>query len=158
MQRGEYEKAREIGDGSSLSISIVVSGFNKDITEPMLEGALATLKEWGVKEEGITVLRVPGAFELPYGCLKLIKDKKPDGLIALGCVIKGDTEHDRYIASAVAGGIMDLITEHGLPIAFGVITTNNLEQAQVRSTGEANKGREAALATLETLLISPERS
>lgn len=151
MQRGEYQKAREAKDGSKLSIGIVVSSFNTDITEPMLEGALATLKEWSVKDENITVFRVPGSFELPYGCLKLIKEKRPDGIIAIGCVIKGDTEHDRYIATATADGLMRLTLDHALPISFGVITTNTLEQAQIRSTGETNKGKEAALAVLELL-------
>jgi 6,7-dimethyl-8-ribityllumazine synthase len=151
MQRGEYQKAREAKDGSRLSIGIVVSSFNTDITEPMLEGARATLKEWGVKDENVTVLRVPGSFELPYGCLKLIKEQKPDGIIAIGCVIKGDTEHDRYIATATADGLMRLTLDHFVPISFGVITTNTLEQAQIRSTGKTNKGKEAALAVLELL-------
>ncbi len=152
MQRGEYEKARKAGDGSTLSIGIAVSAFNADITEGMLEGALATLKEWGVDDGKITLLRVPGSFELPYACQKLIKEQAPDAVIALGCIIKGDTEHDRHIATAVAGGLMRLTLDHGIPVSFGVITTNTLEQAQVRSQGESNKGREAALAVLETLV------
>lgn len=152
MQRGEYEKARKAGDASKLTIGIAVSAFNADITEGMLAGALATLKEWGVEDRNIPLLRVPGSFELPYACQKLIKDKKPDAVIALGCIIKGDTEHDRHIATAVAGGLMRLTLDHGMPVSFGVITTNTLEQAQVRSKGESNKGREAALAVLETLV------
>lgn len=152
MQRGEYEKARTVKDGSKLSFGIVVSSFNTDITEPMLEGALATLKEWGVKEERITVSRVPGAYELPFGCKRLIEEKKPDAVIAIGCVIKGDTDHDRYIADAAAHGLMRVMLDSGVPVSFGVITTNNLEQAVTRSTGETNKGREAALAALELLL------
>ncbi len=151
MQRGEYQKAREAKDGGKLKIGIVVSSFNSDITESMLEGVLATLKEWSVADENITVFRVPGSFEIPYGCLKLIKEKKPDGIIAIGCVIKGDTEHDRYIATATADGIMRLTLLYELPISFGVITTNTLEQAKIRSTGETNKGKEAALAVLELL-------
>ena len=152
MQRGEYQKTREAKDGSKLSIGVVVSSFNTDITEPMLEGALETLGAWGVKDENITIQRVPGSFEIPYGCLTLIRAKKPDAIVAIGCVIKGDTEHDRYIASATADGIMRLTLDHHIPISFGVITTNTLEQAQVRSTGETNKGREAALGVLELLL------
>lgn len=152
MQRGEYEKARAAKDGSKLSIGIVVSSFNTDITEPMLDGALTTLKEWGVIEERISVARVPGAFELPIGSQRLILQKKPDAVIAIGCVIKGDTEHDRYIADAAANGLMRVMLDSNTPISFGVITTNNLEQAVIRSTGETNKGREAALAVLELLL------
>jgi len=153
MQRGEYEKERAAKDGSKLRVGVVVSAFNEDITEPMLEGAKETLREWGVKENNIDVIRVPGSFEIPYGCLTLISRKKPDAIIAIGCVIKGETDHDRYIASAVADGIMQLTLTHKVPISFGVITTNTLEQAKVRSTGTANKGREAALAALEMALL-----
>lgn len=151
MQRGEYQKARDTRDGSKLKIGIVVSSFNTDITESMLQGARATLEAWRVSDDHITVLRVPGSFEIPYGCQKLIREKKPDGIIAIGCVIKGDTEHDRYIASATAEGLMRLSLDHELPISFGVITTNTLEQAQVRSRGDTNKGIEAAHAVLELL-------
>ena len=119
----------------------------------MLEGAQETLKKWQVKEERIRVVRVPGSFEIPFGCLKLIQDTKPDAIIALGCVIKGETEHDRYIASAAADGIMSLSLQYGVPISFGVITTNTLAQAMERSTGETNKGREAAEAALALALL-----
>lgn len=152
MQRGEYEKTRAAKDGSALSIGIAVSSFNTDITEPMLEGARSVLAQWGVKDENVSVMRVPGAFELPYACQKLIEEKKPDAVIAIGCVIKGDTEHDRYIAAAAADGIMRVMLDTKTPVSFGVITTNDLAQAVVRSTGETNKGREAALAALELLL------
>ncbi len=153
MQRGEYEKERVTKDASKLKVGIVVSAFNEDITEPMLEGAKATLAEWGVKNENVEVVRVPGSFEIPYGCLSLIKKRKPNAIIAIGCVIKGETDHDRYIASAAADGIMSLTLTHNVPISFGVITTNTLEQAKVRSVGTTNKGREAALAALEMALI-----
>lgn len=152
MQRGEYEKRHEVKDGSALKIGVVVSSFNADITESMLDGALATLKEWGVKTENITVRRVPGSFEIPYGCLQLIQTEKLDAIVAIGCIIKGDTEHDRYIARAVTDGIMRLTLDHQIPISFGVITTNTLAQAQVRSTGETNKGIEATRGVLELVL------
>lgn len=153
MQRGEYEKERTLHDASRLRIGIVVSTFNADITEPMLTGATATLKEWKVKEENIEVVRVPGSFEIPYGCLVLLQKGKFDALIAIGCIIKGETDHDRYIASATADGIMSLMVEHKTPISFGVITTNTLEQAKVRSLGQTNKGREAALAALDMAFL-----
>ena len=149
MQRDHYQKERKIRDASKRRFGIVVSDFNADITSGLLEGALATLKSWKVKDSNITVTHVPGGFELPIGCLTLLKKKKYDALIALGCVIKGETKHDEYIANAVAQGLMRLSLDKGLPIAFGVLTPNTLEQAKARSMGPANKGIEAALAVLE---------
>ena len=140
-------------DGLKLKIGIVVSAFNKDITESMLNGVLAVLKGARVKKINISVLRVPGSFEIPYGCVKLLKARKPDAIITLGCIIKGETTHDQYIASAASNGIMDVMLSYGVPISFGVITVNNLRQAKVRSTRETNKGREAAITALEMALI-----
>jgi len=154
MQGSHYEKEVKVEDASHLSIGIVVSEFNSDITEPMLTGALTTLRQWGVKEQNIKVVHVPGSFEIPYGCKKLLSgQKKPSAIVALGCVIKGETDHEKYIAMTVARGIMDLTLATGVPIAFGVITPNSLEQAKVRSTGKHNKGMEAAIAALRCALI-----
>lgn len=154
MQRSHYEKPVKMQNASHLSIGVVVSDFNGDVTARMLTGALTTLRQWGVSEKNIRIVRVPGSFEIPYGCLKLLTQKKRlDAIVALGCVIKGETEHDRYIATTVAGGIMDLILSHNVPIAFGVITPNSLAQARVRSTGKHNKGVEAAIAALTCALI-----
>lgn len=154
MQRSHYEKSVKVQDASHLSIGVVVSEFNGDVTERMLTGALTTLRQWGVSEKKIRVIRVPGSFEIPYGCLKLLSGKKkPDAIIALGCVIKGETDHDKYIAHAVSNGIMELTIQTGVPIAFGVITPNSLAQAQVRSKGKHNKGAEAAVAALTCALI-----
>lgn len=154
MQRKHYEKEQVIGDASKLSVGVVVSAFNEDITGPMFDGAIETLQKWGVQEKSIEIVRVPGSFEIPFGCtLLLSKKKKPDAIVALGCVIKGDTSHDHYIASAVSQGIMQLSIAHSIPIAFGVITTNNLAQAKVRSTRKSNKGIEAAVAALESALL-----
>lgn len=119
----------------------------------MLDGALEILRASGVREKDTRIVRVPGSFEIPHGCRKLLAAKKPDAIIALGCIIKGETDHDRYIASAVAQGIMQLIVESGIPIAFGVLTTNTLAQARARSRGTANKGAEAAIAALESALL-----
>lgn len=154
MQREEYAKGVAAKDASALKIGVVVSRFNEDITEALLEAALETLKEWKVKEKNISVVHVSGSFEIPFGCLTLLKKKKLDAVVALGCVIKGDTTHDQYIANAVSNGIMELTIKHGVPISFGIITTNNLEQAVERSTGETNKGREAAVAAMESGLIA----
>ena len=153
MQRKHYEKEVARNDTSKLRVGVVVSRFNEDITGRMRDGALETLSAWGVKEKNITLVEVPGSFELAFACAKLIKKLKPHAVVALGCVIKGDTDHDKYIADAVSHALMRLSIDHAIPVAFGVITTNNLEQAVVRSTGETNKGTEAAVAALESALL-----
>ena len=151
MQRGHYAKKTAAGNASRLKVGIAVSGFNSDITGSMLEAALETLREWKVPEKAITVMHVPGSFELPLASAKLIK-KKVDVVIALGCVIKGETKHDEYIASAVAHGLTTLMITTGTPIGFGVITPNTLAQAKARSRGKANKGIEATIAALRMAL------
>ncbi len=148
MQRKEL-KTGEAKDASKLRIGIVVARFNGDVTEPMLEGALDTLFDWKVDAKKVSVLRVPGAFEIPLGCARLIKTKRFDALIAIGCVIKGETKHDEYIAHAVANGLTNLMLETGTPIGFGVITPNSLAQAKKRSQGDTNHGAAAARAALE---------
>jgi 6,7-dimethyl-8-ribityllumazine synthase len=148
MQRKHYAKKILLPDGSRLRIGIVVADFNSDITVPMLDGAIATLEACKVKKSNIRAVHVPGSFELPYACLALIKSGNYDALIALGCIIKGETTHDIYIATATANGIMNLSLQYKTPIAFGIITTNNLAQAKVRSSGKANKGVEAAITAV----------
>ncbi len=135
-------------NGSKLKIGIVISQFNSDITEPMLDGALKTLEENKVKKENIKTVWVPGSFEIPLACQKLAGTKKFDALVAIGCVIKGETDHYYYICNEVSRGIMDVMLKFDMPIGFGVLTCNNLRQAEVRSRGEENKGREAAEAAL----------
>lgn len=153
MRRTEYAKDYEPQDASGLSVGIVVSRWNSDITEGLLEGAREILRAWKVREKNVTIVRVAGSFEVPFGCLKLLKKKKrPDAVIALGCLIKGETKHDEYIASAVALGIMRLSLDHATPIGFGIVTANDLKQAQARSRGVSNKGKEAAVAALEAAL------
>jgi len=148
-------KSAEVGDASRLSVGVVVSKYNADITDGLLAGALETLRAWNVKEKNIRVVRVPGSFEIPFGCLTLLSGKKkPDAVIALGCIVKGETEHDRYIASAVSSGIVNLTIAYKTPISFGVLTTNNLAQARIRSRGNDNKGSEAAAAALESALLA----
>ena len=151
MRRNELEKKIKPQDASKLRVGVVVSRFNEDITLPMLEGALEALREWKVKKNNIRIMHVPGSFEIPFGALKLIK-KKVHAVVTIGCIIKGETDHDKYIASAVSSGIMQLSLEYKIPISFGVITTNTLEEAQVRSSGTTNKGSEAAAAALEAAL------
>jgi len=152
MQRNKNNKQTVI-DGKNLKIAIAVSKFNQDITKKMLEGALAVLKLNKIKKNNINIIWVPGSFEIPLACQKLARSKKFDGLIALGCVIKGETDHYYYIAGEASRGIMDVMLKFNIPIGFGIITTNNLKQAQARSHGKSNKGAEAAQAVLEMIKI-----
>jgi 6,7-dimethyl-8-ribityllumazine synthase len=130
--------------------AIIVSRFNEDITEGLLAGARETLAEAAVQEKDVTIVRVPGAFEIPVTALRLTESGLFDAVICLGCLVKGDTMHFEYIAQAASHGIMDASTASGVPIAFGVLTTLTEEQAAERSNpGPGNKGREAALAAIE---------
>jgi 6,7-dimethyl-8-ribityllumazine synthase len=141
-------------DGSSFKIGIVVSQWNADITTALLEGAKQTLLAAGVIPENIEVLQVPGSFELPWGARQIMKPGKRDAVICLGCIIQGETKHDEYIASAVASGIMQLGLMSGIPVIFGVLTTNTEEQAKERAGGKhGNKGSEAALAALQMAIV-----
>lgn len=135
-------------DGSKLKIGIAVSQFNSNITGSMLEEALKTLSKNKVKKENIKTVWVPGSFEIPLACQKLAQTKKYDALVAIGCVIKGETDHYYYICNEASRGIMDVMLKFDIPIGFGVLTTQNLKQAEVRSRGKENKGREAAEAAL----------
>lgn len=141
-------------DGSSYKIGIVVSQWNADITDALLAGAKETLLRSGVLPENIEILYVPGAFELPWGARQIMKPGKRDAVICLGCIIQGETKHDEYIANAVASGIMQLGLMSGIPVIFGVLTTNTDEQAKDRAGGKhGNKGAEAALAALQMAVV-----
>lgn len=140
--------------GLSCKIGIVVSRWNSFITDKLLEGALDILDNRGIDEEDILVVYCPGSYEIPLTVQKLLR--KVDGVIALGTVIKGDTPHFEYVCDAVNRGISDLNLSKGKPVTFGVLTTDNVEQAQERASSESskgNKGAEAALALLEMLSI-----
>jgi 6,7-dimethyl-8-ribityllumazine synthase len=138
------------GTAAGYRFAIVVSRFNDAITEGLLAGARAALEESQVRGEDITLVRVPGAFEIPLTARRLAETGRFDAIVCLGCVIKGDTMHFEYIASAVSQGIMDVATSTGIPVAFGVLTTLTDEQAEARAAdGPENKGREAALAAVE---------
>jgi len=130
--------------------AIVVSRFNEEITLGLLKGAREVLEEAEVSAEDITIVHVPGAFELPAAARRLAETAQFDAVICLGCLIKGDTMHFEYIAAAASQGIMDAGQATGIPIAFGLLTTLTDEQAVARSSdGPDNKGREAALAAVE---------
>ena len=130
--------------------AIVVSRFNPEITDGLLAGARDALAEAGVRDDDVTLVRVPGAFELPVAAQRLAESGRVDAVICLGCLIKGDTMHFEYIADAASRGISEVGLATGVPVAFGVLTTLTDEQAEVRARpGEGNKGREAALAAVE---------
>ena len=129
---------------------MVVSRFNEDITDGLLRGARELLHEASVRGEDVEIVYVPGAFEIPVAALHLAESGRFDAIICLGCLIKGDTMHFEYIASAATQGIMDATTSTGIPMAFGVLTTLTDQQAAERAApGPGNKGREAALAAVE---------
>ena len=130
--------------------AIVVSRFNGEITEGLLKGARACLREAAVRDEDVTIVRVPGAFEIPIAAQKLAESGTYDAVICLGCLIKGETMHFEYLAEAASHGITQAAAVTGVPIAFGVLTTMTEEQAVERSAeGPGNKGREAAAAAVE---------
>lgn len=150
MQR-KKDTAEYTYDSSKHRVAIVVSQFNRDITNGLLEGALQTLRKAQVKAENLSIVTVPGSFEIPFACQHLAREKRFDGIIALGCVIKGGTDHYYYVGGEASRGIMEVMLKEHVPIAFGVITTNNLEEAVERSAGPMNKGIEAARALLSML-------
>jgi 6,7-dimethyl-8-ribityllumazine synthase len=136
-------------DGCKVRVAVVVSRFNTLITERLLAGALEGLSELGVPAEGTVVAWVPGSFELPYAARRLAQSGRFDAVICLGCVIKGETDHDVYINQQVARGIAAVGAATGVPAIFGVVTTNDLEQALARADeGTTNKGYEAAQAAV----------
>jgi len=136
--------------GSGKKFGLVVSRFNSFITERLLEGALDALRRHGVEEKHITVVRVPGSFEIPLTLKKMALSKKYDALVALSAIIRGATPHFDYIASEASKGVALTSLETGVPIAFGIITANTIEQAVERAgTKSGNKGFDAALTAIE---------
>ncbi|MEG6588320.1 6,7-dimethyl-8-ribityllumazine synthase [Paenibacillus barengoltzii] len=137
-----------VSDG--LKYAIVVSRFNEFITSKLLSGALDALKRHGAKEEEIYVAWVPGAFEIPFAALKLAESGKYDAVITLGTVIRGSTTHYDYVCNEVSKGVAAVGLKTGVPTIFGVVTTENIEQAIERAgTKAGNKGWDAALAAIE---------
>ena len=137
--------------GDNLKVAIVLSRFNSFITERLLEGAIDGLKRHGVKEKNIDIFRVPGAFEIPL-IAKKVASKDYDGVICLGAVIRGATPHFDYVANEVAKGIAHVSLEKEVPVIFGILTTDTIEQAIERAgTKSGNKGFDAALSLIETV-------
>ena len=142
----------EIPNAECFRIGIVVARWNPDITSALYPGALETLKHHGVQEEDIVLYKVPGSFELPLGAQWLMEREEFDAVLCLGCVIQGETRHFDFICDAVSKGIMDLNLKYSKPVLFGVLTTENQEQALDRAGGKhGNKGTEAAITALQMI-------
>jgi 6,7-dimethyl-8-ribityllumazine synthase len=135
------------------TVGIVVSRWNSMITEAMLEGAISTLVANGVKKNSITIVRCPGSYEIPLTAQWLLETKRYEGVIALGVVIRGGTPHFDYVCDAVNQGVLDLNLRFSTPVAFGVLTTDDVQQALDRAGDKGNKGSEAALALLEMITV-----
>ena len=143
---------------NDLHFGIVVSEWNAYITQPLLTACLETLKNYGIPETQIITVKVPGAFELPMGARILLKNRSNlDAIVCIGCVIKGDTRHDEYINNAVAIALQNLSLSSGRPCIFGLLTTENEEQATARAGGSlGNKGSEWAQSAVKMALLQKE--
>ena len=138
------------GRAAGFRFAVVVSKYNDFITDRLQSGALAALTAAGVAPSDITLVRVPGAFEIPLAALHAAESGRFDAIVCLGCLIRGETAHFEYISSAVSHGLTEAAAATGVPMAFGVLTTNSIEEALARaSEGSGNKGHEAAVAAIE---------
>ena len=141
-------------DAHGLKIGIVVSRFNGFVTEKLLEGAADGFTSHGGADENLTIVRVPGAFEIPLIVEKMAASGEYDALVCLGAVIRGDTPHFDYVCDAVTRGIGDAVRTYKIPIGFGILTTDDVQQAMDRAgTKDANKGYEALLTVLEMIHV-----
>ncbi len=137
--------------------ALVAARFNDFIVDRLVDGAADTLRRHGVAEERLELIRVPGSFELPLAARQVAAMGRADAVIALGAVIRGDTAHFEHVASGCASGLSQVMVEYGVPVAFGVLTVDTVEQAIDRAGAKAgNKGAEAALATLEMVSLLPQ--
>ena len=144
------------GDARGLRFALVTSRFNHLISARLLEACHETLLERGAREEDVHVAWVPGAFEIPLAARVLAESGRYHALAALGVVVRGGTPHFEYVCSGVSDGVREVMRDTGLPVAFGVLTTDDVDQALARAGGEhGNKGREAALAAIEMACLLP---
>jgi len=136
-------------DASGLRVAVVVSRYHEEVTGRLMRGAVDRLVALGARPDAVSVLFVPGAFEIPIAVREAARSGRFHAVVALGCVIRGETSHDRYIASEVTSGIGEIMRETGVPVGFGLLTVNTLKQARDRAGGgEGNKGCEAAEAVV----------
>jgi len=141
-------------DAKGLKVALVVSRFNDFITSRLVDGAIDCLVRHGASNKDITIVKVPGAFELPLVCAKLAASGKYSGLVALGAVVRGATPHFDYVCAECSKGLAQVSLKHSIPVGFGLLTCDNLEQAVERAGSKSgNKGVEAALAMLETVRV-----
>ena len=144
------ETIQGTGRAAGFRFALVVSKYNDFVTDRLQAGALAALSAAGVTPADVTVLRVPGAFEIPLAAQHAAESGRFDAVVCLGCLIRGETSHFEFIASAVAHGLTTAAAATGIPMAFGVLTTNSVEEALARAgDGPGNKGHEAAVAAIE---------
>lgn len=145
----DYDES-SVPDASNMCFGIVVAEWNKEITDALLDGAVQTLEKHGALPENIHVKTVPGSFELIYGAQQLCKNDGFDAIIILGCVIRGETPHFDYICQGVTYGIARLNASQNIPVIYGLLTVNNLQQAKDRSGGKlGNKGDECAVDAIK---------
>jgi 6,7-dimethyl-8-ribityllumazine synthase len=150
---GTYEHV-DAFDARGLRVATVVARFNQHVTSLLEDGAVATLAEHGIEGDDAPVFRVPGAFELPVVAKRLAESAQWDAVICIGAVIRGDTPHFDYVAGECAAGLARVALDTGVPVVFGVLTTDDLDQALARAGGaEGNKGAEAAATALETAAL-----
>ena len=149
----------KVADGKGRKVGIVYAEWNDKITYALRDGAIKTLLENGVEQNNIVLASVPGSFELIYGASQLVKSGEFDAVIAIGCVIRGDTPHFDYICEGVTAGLSRLNVEYDTPVIFGLITTNNMLQAEERSGGRlGNKGDECAVTALQMMALRDKYS
>jgi len=147
----------EIPQASHAKVGIVVSEWNKEVTEMLLEGCLEVLKKGQVKEENITIKWVPGSFELPLAAQLMARYRKVNSIICLGCIIQGETRHFEFICNAVSNQIMKIGISYNIPVIFGVLTPNTIEQALDRVGGKhGNKGIEAGITALKMMKLKTD--
>ena len=145
----EYD-IQSVPAANGMRFGIVVSEWNHNITGALLEGAQQTLLKHGVEENDLIIMTVPGSFELVFGAAQMAKSGKVDGVIAIGCVIRGDTPHFDYICEGATQGLAELNTTGDVPVIYGLLTCNNLQQAQDRAGGIlGNKGDECAITAIK---------
>lgn len=146
--------ASKVSSAEDMKFGIVVAEWNPEITNALLEGAVKSLLKHGAKEEDITIKHVPGSYELPLGAQLFLEDTDVDAVIILGCVIQGETRHFDFICDAVGQGVMKLNLDYITPVIFGLLTTNNQQQAIDRAGGKhGNKGDEAAITAIKMVSL-----
>ena len=144
-------------DANGVRVAVIAARFNAEITDSLLRGALEALSEHGAREEDVTSIRVPGAWELPQTAARAVDTGRFDAVVTLGCVIRGETPHFDYVCQETSLGLGAVARSAGIPVLFGVLTTDDLAQAQARAgDGKDNKGYEAAMAALEMVAVYRE--